>query len=80
MRMPNHDEIYEKEAEQYELLISREDYNGNIGKAVNQIRSMNGLDIVDLGAGTGKLSCMLAPVAKSVTVLDASQAMLNVTA
>jgi ubiquinone/menaquinone biosynthesis C-methylase UbiE len=78
--MPNHDEIYQNEEDQYELMISREDCHGNIPQALKRIRNVEGLDVVDLGAGTGRLSRLLAPIAKSVTALDESQAMLKVTA
>jgi ubiquinone/menaquinone biosynthesis C-methylase UbiE len=78
--MPDHETIYQSEARTYELLISREDYEQNILKALKEITSFQDMDIVDMGAGSGRLSCLLAPYAQSVTALDQSQAMLQVTA
>ncbi len=78
--MPDYDQIYRTQAEQYEQLVSREDYQQNILPALQSIRSLEGLDVVELGAGTGRLSCMLAPLVKSLRLLDISQAMLEVTA
>jgi ubiquinone/menaquinone biosynthesis C-methylase UbiE len=75
--MPNHEEIYQTEAEQYELLISSQP---NLSGTVEAIVSYTGLDIIDLGAGTGRLSCVLAGEAKSVLLLDESEAMLKVAA
>lgn len=75
--MPNHSHIYMHEAETYELLVSKQP---TLDGCVNEIRPFAGLDIVDLGAGTGRLSAALAPQAKSLVALDASQSMLDVTA
>jgi ubiquinone/menaquinone biosynthesis C-methylase UbiE len=74
--MPSHQEIYIRHADEYELLVSREDYQGNILRAINQICRLDGLDVVELGAGTGRLTCMLAPTAKRIRAFDASGHML----
>ena len=76
--MPDHEKIYNEHADQYELLVSREDYQRNILRALDKIRPLYGLDVVELGAGTGRLTCMLAPVVKSIRAFDASQHMLDV--
>jgi ubiquinone/menaquinone biosynthesis C-methylase UbiE len=73
-------QIYNNHAIRYELLISREDYAGNLFPALNQIRSLAGLDVVEMGAGTGRLTRLLAPVVKRIRAFDAAQAMLNVAA
>jgi len=70
--------IYQNDGDRYEALISREDYQGNIMKALEEIVSPDGLDILDLGAGTGRLTVMLAPRAKSMRAFDASEEMLRV--
>ncbi|TDF92357.1 class I SAM-dependent methyltransferase [Paenibacillus piri] len=75
--MPNHSEIYASKAEQYELLIS---HQPSLLQVIEAIKSPVGLDIVDIGAGTGRLACTLAPMAKSVLALDASEAMLHIAA
>jgi ubiquinone/menaquinone biosynthesis C-methylase UbiE len=59
-------------------LVSREDYQENIPRALGQIRPFAGLDVVELGAGTGRLSCMVAPLAKTILVSDISAHMLDV--
>jgi ubiquinone/menaquinone biosynthesis C-methylase UbiE len=76
--MPDHEKIYNEHAGQYELLVSREDYQRNILRALDKIRPLDGLDVVELGAGTGRLTCMLAPVVKTIRAFDASQHMLDV--
>ena len=70
--------IYQNDADRYEALISREDHQGNIMKALKEIVNPDGLDILDLGAGTGRLTLMLAPRAKSIRAFDASAEMLRV--
>ena len=70
--------IYQTDGDRYEALIAREDYQGNIMKALDEIVSPDRLDIFDLGAGTGRLAVMLAPRAKSVRAFDVSEEMLRV--
>lgn len=70
--------IYQTDADRYEALISREDYRGNIQRAIDEIIEVDGLDIIDLGAGTGRLTLMLAPRARSIRAFDASGEMLRV--
>lgn len=75
--MPDHSNIYMNETEQYELLISREDYQHNIMREIHKIvPNVNKLDVLDMGAGTGRLSCLLAPQVQSIITTDASPAML----
>jgi len=70
--------IYQNDGDCYESLISREDYQGNIIKALEEIVNPEGLDILDLGAGTGRLTLLLAPRAKSIRAFDISEEMLRV--
>ncbi|MDQ2691528.1 MAG: methyltransferase domain-containing protein [Chloroflexota bacterium] len=70
--------IYQTEGDRYEALIAREDYQGNILRAIDEIINVDGLDILDLGAGTGRLTLMLAPRARSIRAFDASAEMLRV--
>ena len=70
--------IYQSEGDRYEALISREDHQGNIPHAIDEIINVNGLDVLDLGAGTGRLTLLLAPRVKSIRAFDVSAAMLRV--
>ncbi|HZY45241.1 MAG TPA: class I SAM-dependent methyltransferase [Anaerolineae bacterium] len=72
--------IYLNQAAQFDRLVTREDYHYNSLCALNHIRSMQSADIVVLGAGTGRLTLMVAPIARSILVTDASQHMLEVAA
>src|SRR5688572_25285308 len=70
--------IYQSEGERYEALVSREDYQGNIPSTIDEIIHVDELDIIDLGAGTGRLTLILAPRVKSIHAFDVSAEMLRV--
>ncbi len=76
--MPDDRAIYSQHAAEYDRLVVCEDYQDHILPALQRIRSLEGLDVVELGAGTGRLSCLLAPLVGRLTMLDASQHMLDV--
>jgi ubiquinone/menaquinone biosynthesis C-methylase UbiE len=77
--MPAHKQIYLTEAGHYEALVSREDYQVNIPRALDEIVNADGLDVLDLGAGTGRLAGILVPRVKSMLAFDLSAHMLGVT-
>jgi ubiquinone/menaquinone biosynthesis C-methylase UbiE len=76
--MTDHQEIYREQAARYELLVSREDYQGNIFRALNKLAPFAGLTVADFGAGTGRLTCLVAPVVERVYAFDRSPHMLSV--
>ncbi len=76
--MPTHEETYASHAAEYEALVSREDRQGNILKTLRDVVPLAGLDVIDLGAGTGRLACLLAPRVRSVLAFDLSRHMLGV--
>ena len=71
-------QIYQTDGDRYEALISREDYQGNIPRAIDEIIRVDGLDVLDLGAGTGRLTLQLVPRVKSIHAFDISAEMLRV--
>ncbi len=76
--MPDYQAIYAQRGNEYEALIAREDYQGNIAAAIDEIVKVDGLDALDLGAGTGRLTLLLAPRSKSMRAFDLSAEMLRV--
>ena len=76
--MPTQEEIYKTEGDKYEALIAREDYQGNILKALTAITDLENRLVLDLGAGTGRLTCLLAPLVKHIHAFDISEEMLRV--
>ncbi len=74
--MAEHDHVYSHQADLYEQLILREDYNGNLPRELEKISSFAGRDVLELGAGTGRLTRWLARYAARITALDLSPHML----
>lgn len=76
--MPTEKDVYEQHADVYDRLIRREDYQGNILKTIRSILPLPGLDVIDLGAGTGRLARLLGPHVNSLRLYDASAHMLSI--
>ncbi|MBI5965755.1 MAG: class I SAM-dependent methyltransferase [Chloroflexi bacterium] len=76
--MPTQEEIYQTEGDKYEALIAREDYQGNILKSLREIMPLENRIVLDLGTGTGRLACLLAPHVAHVRAFDISEEMLRV--
>lgn len=76
--MPTQEEIYKTEGDKYEALIAREDYQGLILKTLREIAPLEDRLVLDLGAGTGRLACLLAPHVSRVRAFDISDEMLRV--
>jgi len=74
--MPDVHDVYARHAGQYDRLVGREDYEGHLLPALQAIRLLDGLEVVELGAGTGRLTYLLAPFVRSIWGLDASRHML----
>ena len=75
--MPDHDVIYQEQASMYDRLISKQK---SVIPFLEKIHSGKGADIVDIEAGTGRLTVPLAKVSRSIVALDESAGMLAVTA
>lgn len=76
--MPDQDEIYQKHADKYDLLVMREDYQENILAALRKIHPLQGAEVVEFGAGTGRMTGIVAPYVKSILATDISRHMLLV--
>lgn len=68
--------IYQSDAERYHSLVAREDFQKNLLPAILRVDPLTGKNLIELGAGTGRLSCLIAPFAKSLIVSDLSYPML----
>lgn len=78
--MTDHKLVYKREAQDYQRLIAREDFQENLLPALRDIVDLADLDMIDLGSGTGRLACLLAPLGKSMIAFDLFPQMLNVAA
>jgi len=71
--------IYQTDADRYDALIAREDYQGNILRTIQQLApDLSSRFALDLGAGTGRLARLLAPRVTHVRAFDESPEMLRV--
>ncbi|MBI5155036.1 class I SAM-dependent methyltransferase [Candidatus Poribacteria bacterium] len=70
--------IYRERADEYDLLVSREDYEGHLLPAIESACPLENLDVVEFGAGSGRLTRLLAPRVRAIRAFDASAAMLAV--
>ena len=71
-------EVYRSQAEAYAHFVAHEDYTGHLLPALNRIRPLDALDVLELGAGTGRLTRLVMPLARSILALDVSTAMLEI--
>jgi ubiquinone/menaquinone biosynthesis C-methylase UbiE len=76
--MPDLNYIYNHQADLYQLMVDCEDYQGNLLPAIQAILPLEGKDILETGAGTGRLTALLAPGARKVWAFDRSIHMLRV--
>ncbi len=74
--MPDYNRIYNQQADLYEQLVAYEDYEQRLLPALNAIMPVAGLDVVESGAGTGRLTTLLAPHVRSLRAFDLSPAMI----
>jgi ubiquinone/menaquinone biosynthesis C-methylase UbiE len=77
--MPSEKEVYVRHADQYDRLIQREDFQNNILRTIQGITSLQGKTVLDIGAGTGRLTNLLAPAVNTIIAMDLSLPMLKVT-
>jgi ubiquinone/menaquinone biosynthesis C-methylase UbiE len=76
--MPTFEEIYAEHGDMYDHLVSREDVRGNLIQALQEVKPLAGLDVIEFGAGTGRITRQLVPLVKFVRAYDASAHMLSV--
>ena len=75
--MPDLQYVYQHQADLYQQLVDCEDYQGNLLPALQSIFALEGKDILESGAGTGRLTALLAPKARSIYAFDRSAHMLQ---
>ena len=70
-------EFYRENARLFDRLVAREDHRGNLFAALNQICPLDGARVIEFGAGTGRLTRLLALQASVVRAFDIEAAMLR---
>ncbi|KHF37981.1 class I SAM-dependent methyltransferase [Halalkalibacter okhensis] len=72
--MPDHTNVYKKQTELYDQMVSKQP---SLLKVIEELTPINQLDVIDMGAGSGRLTDILAPHVKSILALDSSAEMLK---
>jgi ubiquinone/menaquinone biosynthesis C-methylase UbiE len=72
--------IYRDFAREYEAMVAVEDEAGHVPAVIRDICPPDAKRVLDIGAGTGRLTMLAAPAAQHVLAVDRSAAMLAVTA
>jgi ubiquinone/menaquinone biosynthesis C-methylase UbiE len=75
--VPDYAAIYETRADDYDRMVAREDHEGNILRAIESVFPLADADVVDFGAGTGRLTTLLAPQVRFISAFDTSAHMLD---
>ena len=75
--MPDLKEIYRSGVQRYQALVAREDYEGNLLPAILAVDSLAGKHVIELGAGTGRISRLIASIAGRLVAADISHHMLS---
>lgn len=77
--MPDHFQlIYASRAADYDRMVEAEDYQGNLLPTLSEICPLDDISVVEFGAGTGRLTRLLAPVVRRIDAFDLSPHMLSI--
>lgn len=75
--MPDLKLIYNSAAERYQALVGQEDYEDNLLQAIVAVDPLKDKDVIELGAGTGRVSALIAPLTGQLVISDISFHMLK---
>ena len=70
--------LYNDRPKDYERLVQYEDHEGNLLPALKEIHPLEGVGVVEFGAGTGRITRQLAPLVQTLWALDITPAMIAV--
>jgi ubiquinone/menaquinone biosynthesis C-methylase UbiE len=72
------DTLYSDHADAYEILVSHEDYQGNLTRTIQAIQPLAGRLAAEFGCGTGRVSGLLAGSVRRLHAFDFIESMLRV--
>ena len=76
--MPDAREVYQHHPEEYDALVRCEDHQGNLLGALRARVTLEGAEVVECGAGTGRVTALLAPQVRRIRAFDLAAPMLEV--
>ncbi len=71
-------DVYAHHAGDYDALVRHEDRAANVLREIQSLVALAGAEVVELGAGTGRVTALLAPHVRAVRAYDSAPAMLAV--
>ncbi|MCB9588024.1 MAG: class I SAM-dependent methyltransferase [Polyangiaceae bacterium] len=72
-----YEEIYRDHAAQYDRLVRAEDHQGQLPATLNALVSLRDTDVIEVGAGTGRVTRHLVSAGARVVATEAAEAMLK---
>lgn len=75
--MPDLNNIYAHQAMRYQQLVACEDYQNQLLPTLENITPLKNKVMLEGGAGTGRLTTLLAPLAAHITACDINKHMLD---
>jgi ubiquinone/menaquinone biosynthesis C-methylase UbiE len=78
MRAVDQERIYAEHATEYDALVSAEDCDGHLLPAIEVLAPITGASVLEVGAGTGRITRLLVGRGAHVIAVDRSPAMLSV--
>ena len=70
-------DLYSNHSNRYDKLVQAEDYQGHLLSALRELKSIENSTIVELGAGTGRITVQLFPYVKHIYAFDLTPAMIH---
>lgn len=71
-------DIFTNQSEKYDLLVSKEDYQNELIEAINSIVSLEGKNVIELGAGTGRVTRLLSNKVNKIDAFEVNESMVKV--
>jgi ubiquinone/menaquinone biosynthesis C-methylase UbiE len=70
-------DLYHNHADRYDRLVRAEDYQGNLIAALRDLNPPGNGEVVEFGAGTGRITAQLCPYVKHICAFDLTPAMIS---
>ncbi|MEZ4232335.1 MAG: class I SAM-dependent methyltransferase [Polyangiaceae bacterium] len=73
----SYEEIYRDHAEHYDRLVRAEDREGQLAATLNALLDLRGRSVIEVGAGTGRVTRLLLQAGARVVATEAAEGMLR---
>jgi len=70
-------DLYSNHSDRYDKLVQAEDYQGHLLSALRELHPTENSTIVELGAGTGRITIQLLPYVRHIYAFDLTPAMIH---